>query len=265
MVTFNSKFDQAAESNFAIFTEQEKLGQSVFSNNCSTCHSQGFHALPFSGGDSTIFVEPIEGAFFEFFPFIFNNGMPIDPNDAGAGETVPGFENLFKIPTLRNVELTAPYMHNGAIETLEDVVRFYSEETETNEWNFGFIPEGGFDFSDAEQAALVAFLKTLTDHTFVENPKWSNPFGLNDTNDIPEVEEMVMKPNPMSDRSIIEWNNPNGDQSYINIYDATGKVMISDQTNENNYTFEKQSLSAGMYIIELAVGDKKSTRRLVVQ
>jgi len=263
MVTFNTKFDQAAASNFAIFTEQEKLGQTVFANNCSTCHTQGFHAFPF--GEDSIFVEQFQGPFFEFFPFIFNNGLPADPNDAGAGENMPGFENLFKIPSLRNIELTGPYMHDGSIETLEDVVRFYSEETENNEWNFGFIPEGGFNFSDQEQAALVAFLKTLTDHTFGENPKWSNPFGLNDIENIPEVEDLVMKPNPMSDRSIIEWNNPNNDQSYINIFDSTGKALITDQTNENTYTFEKQNLSAGMYLIELIVGDKKSTRRLVVQ
>lgn len=93
----------------------------------------------------------------------------------------------FKAPSLRNVEVTAPYMHDGSLETLEDVLAHYSGGLLQNPHpgiNFAFngvpIPGWGplraFDFDAEEQAAIVAFLRTLTDPVVLDAEKWSDPF-----------------------------------------------------------------------------------------
>lgn len=90
----------------------------------------------------------------------------------------------FKIPTLRNVELTAPYMHDGSIATLEDVIEHYKAGGRTikdgkNAGNGNLNPlkssfVRGFDLSSQEKPDLIAFLKSLTDTEFINNPKLSN-------------------------------------------------------------------------------------------
>jgi len=87
----------------------------------------------------------------------------------------------FKVTTLRNVELTAPYMHDGRFTTLEQVVEHYSSGVK-NHPNLSpqlVLPNGQprlGNFTAADKAALVAFLKTLTDVTVSNDVKYSNPF-----------------------------------------------------------------------------------------
>jgi cytochrome c peroxidase len=95
----------------------------------------------------------------------------------------------FRAPSLRNVEVTAPYMHDGTVATLEDVLRFYAAGGR----NISAGPNAGdgranpfksdlvsrIDLSDQEQADIVAFLKTLTDHEFLTNPRHADPFAAN--------------------------------------------------------------------------------------
>ena len=131
MNTFNSKFDQESKNQFAGFSSEEIHGLELFGEFCSTCHSQGNHSL-----FGEILVSE-EVPLIEIMPFIFNNGLPEDPNDHGAGEWNEAFNNLFKIPTLRNIELTGPYMHDGRFETLEEVVDHYSDGVVNNEWDRG--------------------------------------------------------------------------------------------------------------------------------
>ncbi|MGZ5524180.1 MAG: cytochrome-c peroxidase [Methylomonas sp.] len=81
-------------------------------------------------------------------------------------KTLAVMEGAFKIPSLRNIELTGPYMHNGGMGTLEQVVEFYSRGGNFNTpgKNFGFIaPQGDLGVSPENRADLIAFLKTLTD------------------------------------------------------------------------------------------------------
>jgi len=129
----------------------DKKLSSLETMSCATCHSQCGHNI---FGD----FFPIDFPVLEIFPFIFNNGLPENPDDAGAGNWEPGFSNLFKIPTLRNIDLTAPYMHDGRFEILEEVVNHYSSEVEANEWTGEFIPPEGFGFTDTEKEALIAFM-----------------------------------------------------------------------------------------------------------
>jgi cytochrome c peroxidase len=87
-----------------------------------------------------------------------------------------------RTPTLRNVALTAPYMHDGSIATLEEVIRSHyavggravHTGKPANPLRSQLI--GGFQISDDELRDLVEFLKSLTDESFVTNPKFSNPW-----------------------------------------------------------------------------------------
>jgi cytochrome c peroxidase len=90
-------------------------------------------------------------------------GVPSeDPGRAGVSPT--GVRGAFKVPTLRNVALTAPYMHNGALATLEDVVQFYADGAgRVNGFPSVDPLLKGFELSQQDKADLVAFLHTLTD------------------------------------------------------------------------------------------------------
>ena len=93
----------------------------------------------------------------------------------------------FRAPTLRNVAVTGPYMHDGSIATLEEVVAFYAAggrnvtegpyagDGRANPFKDPLIDN--IDLTPQEQADIVAFLKTLTDRRLLTNPKLSNPFG----------------------------------------------------------------------------------------
>jgi len=112
--------------------------------------------------------------------FFGNNGLDPDP-DAGL-YTITGNMNdygKFKTPTLRNIELTAPYMHDGRFETLEEVVKFYSFGVNHDSPNLSplmkYSLNGGVQLTQEETQHLIAFLKTLTDYSFTSNPTLSNP------------------------------------------------------------------------------------------
>ncbi|MEZ4987175.1 MAG: hypothetical protein R2795_19395 [Saprospiraceae bacterium] len=110
-----------------------------------------------------------------------NNGIDFvaaldDFTDKGrGGVTGVIYDNgKFRTPSLRNIALTAPYMHDGRFQTLEQVLDHYASGGHgvENE-NVNIIP---FDLSPEEKQAIIAFLHTLTDTTFVNNPAFSNPF-----------------------------------------------------------------------------------------
>jgi len=127
------------------------------------------------------------GIFFTEFSFK-NNGLT-DTDDAFGfpdlglgGITGDAFDNgLFKVPTLRNIALTAPYMHDGRFETLEEVVDHYSagghfSPTLSSELGSPFTSGEAINLSPGQKAALIAFLKSLTDSTLINNPAYSSPF-----------------------------------------------------------------------------------------
>lgn len=171
IVSTHSKYDEGVTVRFANFTAQENLGRQIFfgrvgNATCSACH----------GTDN--FVPG---------PNINNNGLENPYVDKGLGAITgrPQDEGKFKVPSLRNIALTAPYMHDGRFATLEEVVEFY---------NSGVVdhpnlspplrrPDGSplrLNLSDTEKAALVAFLKTLTDESMTTNEMYSDPFNYGD-------------------------------------------------------------------------------------
>ena len=99
-----------------------------------------------------------------------NNGLDAVFADAGRGAVTgrEGDKGRFAVPSLRNVELTGPYMHDGRFKTLEEVVAHYCtgvKRSATLDPNLAKHPDGGVPLSEAEQKALVAFLKTLTEES----------------------------------------------------------------------------------------------------
>ena len=119
-----------------------------------------------------------------------NGAYPAD--NTGVQEITQNAEDMgrFRAPTLRNIALTAPYMHDGAIATLEDVIDHYAAAGRTiltgpdagvgseNPLKSPFIK--GFSLSTTEKQDLLAFLQSLTDETFISNPALSNPNAADD-------------------------------------------------------------------------------------
>lgn len=168
MVSFESKFDEGYVSEYTNFTQLELDGKDVFFNagtRCNQCHT---------GLNFFTRLEPMM------------NGLESDPVDPGYFAVTGNAENngQFKVKSLRNIELTAPYMHDGRFETLEEVVEHYNSGIQphpnldgrlTVEYEDGGTPLE-MNLSEYEKEALVAFLKTLTDHTIAEDQRFSDPF-----------------------------------------------------------------------------------------
>jgi len=175
---FSSKFDCQISGN-EVFTEQELLGLQLFvaedKGNCAACHPNT--AGPYS-------EKPL------FTDFTYDNlGTPINPKnpfyfiplefnpdgeefiDYGLGGFLKKDSEMgkVKVPTLRNVALTPPYMHNGVFSTIKEVVDFYNTR-DIKEWpepevaeNINIDELGDLGLTDEEVDALVAFMETLTD------------------------------------------------------------------------------------------------------
>jgi cytochrome c peroxidase len=170
LVSFRSKYDEglvqarSVRADFANFTAQENHGKRVFLRRCAVCH------LP--AGQGAVF----------FLPVPRNNGLDADARVADAGVADVTFNPFqagqFKSPELRNVEHTAPYMHDGRFTTLEQVMDFYSTGVKPHPNLDGSlrVSRERLKMDDTEKAALVAFLKTLSDPHFLTDPKFSDPF-----------------------------------------------------------------------------------------
>ena len=154
LVSSNSKYDKVLRKE-AVFTEQEQKGYHLFKTNCASCHNE-----PLFTNDK-----------FE------NNGLAIDTtlNDIGRIKITNKKEDYlrFKVPTLRNIQFTFPYMHDGRFKTLTEVIKHYNSIS-----NSTFLPKElskPMNLSDNDRVDLVAFLKTLTDNEFLFNKRFSYP------------------------------------------------------------------------------------------
>lgn len=109
-----------------------------------------------------------------------NNGLDLNPVDLGRELITgnPADRGKFKVPTLRNIALTAPYMHDGRFATLDEVINHYSSGVKKTEYTdplMEFAHQGGVQLDAAQKSALKAFLLTLTDEKFVQNKAFSKP------------------------------------------------------------------------------------------
>jgi cytochrome c peroxidase len=164
-----SKFDQGKRNDFKNFTDLEKIGKDLFFSSelkCSQCHSgENFMAPDGMGGG---YGSPtVKGT--------ANIGLEKVPVDKGKNN------GSFKIPSLRNIALTGPYMHDGRFATLEDVLNHYSEGIQANANLDSKLKDGNgkplkMNLDVVQKQALIAFLNTLTDENLIKNEKFSNPF-----------------------------------------------------------------------------------------
>ena len=259
MTTFNSRFDQELKEGFSGFTQSEQLGMDIFAQNCGTCHTQGAHSF---FGDEVF----IDGSIVQLFPFFFNNGLEEDANDLGAGEWLVGLEHLFKVPSLRNIELTGPYMHDGQFTTLEEVIDHYSEGIVENKWTGFFLPAGGFQFTQDEKTALLDFMNTFTDESFLTNEKWSDPFDyIVPLGEQLTIESISLHPNPTTDRATISFDNAYSELVAISIYTQDGKLIKHVKITSDYYSIDKADYPEGIYFINLLMGSKRATQKLIIQ
>jgi cytochrome c peroxidase len=204
IVSVRSRYDDGlaaagrmgVDVDFANFTAAENHGKRLFfgepttrSRSCAACHVER--------------IESCCGACWSVVPAAFdsrtctNNGVDAghpwdDPGRGGVTQWAKD-RGAFRAPSLRNVELTAPYMHDGRFATLDDVLRFYSGRVRAHPnlhralaqacWSprpqFAAIagPTLGFQFNSRDRDDLVAFLKTLTDRSLVADPRFADPFA----------------------------------------------------------------------------------------
>jgi cytochrome c peroxidase len=188
MISGNSPYDQFVyQQNYEALSESALRGLDLFLSEkfeCHHCHG-GFNFSASTLHSNTTFPER---------PF-FNTGLyNIGENGAYPRGNTGVFEvtgnptdmGRFRPPTLRNIELTAPYMHDGSIATLEDVILFYADggrliedgiyagDGRANPNKSGFVP--GFEITDQEMEDMLNFLTSLTDETFITDERLSNPF-----------------------------------------------------------------------------------------
>ena len=105
-----------------------------------------------------------------------NTGLPSQLLAKGLAEftQLPDDSGKFKAPTLRNIAITAPYMHDGSVKTLEEAIEHYRSGGKEAPNKSEFVK--GFAATQAEKADLLAFLRSLTDSTLASNPAWSDPW-----------------------------------------------------------------------------------------
>lgn len=183
LVSSNSRYDQSLLKLIEL-TPEEKFGESLFfthpipednirGGNCGDCH-----------------VNILTSGVNEGFQGFKNNGLDADGSLQNGLFDVTGKgidKGKFKVPTLRNIAQTAPYMHDGRFATLEDVLDHYNEHVKRNATTDPLILAGSnnalepgdeikLGLTNEEKAAIITFLNTLTDETFITNEKHSNPF-----------------------------------------------------------------------------------------
>ena len=160
MVSANSRYDNyiRKENNIQL-TENELEGMELFKTKCSSCHN------------GELFTDQTYR----------NNGLPIDPeyNDIGRGRVSGDVEDnyKFRVPTLRNIELSFPYMHDGRFRTLQEVLDFYASGMEDNPTIDSSLRQNtgklGIPMTEKEKEQIITFLKTLTDTDFASDRRFA--------------------------------------------------------------------------------------------
>lgn len=156
MISDNSKYDQVMRGE-ATFTQQEQYGLATFRSKCASCHTE------------PLFTDRI----------YHNNGLAPEPTILDAGRMMitgnPSDSMKFKTPSLRNIAVTGPYMHDGRFTTLTQCLNHYSGGNLYQSATLDPALTTGIPLTATEKADLIAFLGTLTDYTLIEDPKFAEP------------------------------------------------------------------------------------------
>lgn len=159
MISADSKYDKFVRNEpDGDFNQQERYGLEVFTEKCASCHK------------TDLFTDDA----------FRNNGLPPYPgiNDLGRAEVTGSAADQykFKVPSLRNVAITAPYMHDGRFGSLESVLDFYDNGVQDSETLDPLLKQNnslGITLSDDEKNALIAFMNTLTDNNYLNDKRFA--------------------------------------------------------------------------------------------
>lgn len=153
MVSSNSKYDKYLRKE-AVFTDDELAGLTLFRQHCETCHK-----------------EPL------FTDFSYrNNGIGISETDSGRqGITLDVSDRgKFKVPSLRNIDLTYPYMHDGRLYSLTNVLDHYTDNIQQSA-TLDPLLQKGIAINKKEKQQIISFLRTLTDYVYITDSRFSEP------------------------------------------------------------------------------------------
>ncbi|MEY3421778.1 MAG: hypothetical protein RIR48_2074 [Bacteroidota bacterium] len=158
MISANSRYDKYVRNEGEVLTADELSGLNIFKQKCSSCHATDL----FTDGSYR------------------NNGIANDFRfDKGREEITlnESDKGKFKVPTLRNIEYTAPYMHNGSLATLDDVLQHYTSGMKPSKTVDSIFRKNdgtfGIDLTPDEKKNLICFLKTLSDKEFITDKRFS--------------------------------------------------------------------------------------------
>jgi len=160
MISAESRYDKFALGDVMALSSEEKEGLVLFRKNCSSCH---------------------EGELFTNYSFRNNGLAPLQKEDTGRFDVTRKESDrfTFKVPSLRNVIFTAPYMHDGRYKTLGEVLGHYTDKVVPSPTlDSAFIQadgKTGLRLSDGEKESIITFLRTLSDDVFIRNNAFSDP------------------------------------------------------------------------------------------
>jgi cytochrome c peroxidase len=160
MISAESRYDKFAIGDITALSSEEKNGLKLFRKNCGSCH---------------------EGELFTNFSFRNNGLVPLKADDQGRYEVTKNEEDKykFKVPSLRNIRFTAPYMHDGRYQTLGEVMAHYTDKIVVSETLDPLLKgaggKPGLRLSEIEKEHIIAFLGALSDDNFIKNKSFSDP------------------------------------------------------------------------------------------
>lgn len=188
LISFQSRFDQYAYAmQDDALTASEIRGMDLFFSErleCHHCHGGFNFTQSTTHQKQQLDRHPFHNT--GLYNIDGKGAFPLSDQGLFAITETPQDMGKFRAPTLRNIALTAPYMHDGSIQTLEQVIDFYADagrnittgkhrgDGRENPYKSAFIK--GFQLTEQEKQDLVAFLHTLTDENFIKNKAFSNPF-----------------------------------------------------------------------------------------
>jgi cytochrome c peroxidase len=188
MISHDSPYDRFTfGDDDSALSESAKRGMNLFFSEQLECHHcHGNYNLTLGSKDENSVFDPISYANIGLYNVGDNGDYPMSDQGLFAFTLDERDKGKFRPPSLRNVAVTGPYGHDGSVATLEEMIGIYERggrlvdsgpnagDGALNPNKSGFIT--GFTLTDQERQDLIAFLESLTDDTFLTDPRFSNPF-----------------------------------------------------------------------------------------
>lgn len=280
---FSSKYDYYLAGMVAL-SDQEMTGLQLFNDplagNCAACHPST--AGPY--GDQPLFTDFSYDNLgvpknwdnpFLYMPRGFNrDGANYIDYGLGGRLNDPAEFGKFKVPTLRNIAVTPPYMHNGLFATLTEVVDFYNTR-DVGDWDAPEVAEnvntdelGNLGLTSEEVDAIVAFMMTLTDGYMLPGLAAGEPgeslVGVAGTYALHQN-----YPNPFNAQTNIQFDLAEATNVSLTIYNVSGQLvttLVNGNLNAGTHVvnFDASALSSGVYFYRLNAGSFAADKKMVL-